>query len=116
VVHIDDYRFGTISVDGTVFTDDVILLRDHVLSPWWREAGGHVFAVSDLGAVLDAAPAVVVLGTGSYGRVKVPEETLAALRAAGAEVVVAMTGRAVEEYNRRAGAGEEVVAVLHLTC
>jgi hypothetical protein len=116
VAHIDDYRFGRICVDGVVYTDDLILLADRVCSPWWREAGGHVFAVSDLGQVLEAAPKAVVLGTGCYGRVRVPEETLGALRGTGAEVVVVVTGRAVDEYNRRAGAGEKVVAALHLTC
>lgn len=116
MAHIDAYRFGSISIDGRVYTDDVVLLRDRVVSPWWREAGGHVFALSDLGLVVGARAAVVVLGTGRYGRVNVPEETLAALRAAGAEVVVAVTGRAVEGYNRCADAGEDVVAALHLTC
>jgi hypothetical protein len=116
VAHIDDYRFGRISIDGAVYTDDVILLPDRILSPWWRNAGGHVFAVSDLGPVLGAAPAAVVLGTGCYGRVRVPDETIAALRDVGAEVVVAVTARAVDEYNRRADAGENVVAALHLTC
>lgn len=116
VAHIDDYRFGRISIDGAVYTSDVILLIDHVFSPWWREAGGHLFAVSDLGPVLEAGAAAVVLGTGYYGRVKVPDETYTALRNAGAEVEVAVTGRAVDEYNRRAEAGEKVVAALHLTC
>jgi len=116
VARIDDFRFGRISIDGAVFTDDVIVLADRVRCPWWREAGGHVFTVSDLGLVLEAAPAVVVLGTGCYGRVTVPQETRTALRNAGAEVVVAITGRAVDEYNRRADAGENVVAAFHLTC
>lgn len=116
MAHIDDYRFGRISIDGVVYTNDVILLADRIFSPWWREAGGHVFAVSDLGPVLEAVPATVVLGTGCYGRVRVPDETRTALREAGAEVVVAVTGRAVDEFNRRAEAGENVVAALHLTC
>ena len=113
---IDDYRFGTITIDGVVYTDDVIILPGRVVSPWWRRAGGHVFAVPDLGPVLDAAPAVVVLGTGYHGRVIVPEETLTALRETGAQVFVAPTTEAVDLYTHHAASGKPVVAALHLTC
>lgn len=116
VAHIEDYRFGRITVDGAVYTDDVIILPDGVISPWWRDAGGHVFALADLGPVLEAAPGTVVLGTGCYGRVQVPGETVARLHEAGADVVVAVTGRAVDEHNRRLSVGEKVVSALHLTC
>ncbi len=114
--HIDGYRFGRITIDGRDYTDDVILLGDEVLSPWWRERGGHVFHLGDMGRLLDAAPPVLVLGIGRYGRVRVPDETRRALEEAGTEVVVLRTADAVEEYNRRAGAGEGVSAALHLTC
>lgn len=116
VPRIHHYRFGRIVVDGVAHTADVILLPDRVIAPWWRKAGGHVFAPADLGPVLDAAPEAVVLGTGHDGRVRVPRDTLEALRTTGAEVVVVPTGQAVEEYERRRTAGERVAAALHLTC
>jgi len=45
-----------------------------------RARAGTLEAVLDLGPLLDAAPAVIVLGPGYHGRVTVPEDTLAALR------------------------------------
>jgi hypothetical protein len=115
-MHIDTYSFGNIRIDGRDYSQDVILLGDEVKTSWWREAGGHVYAVRDFQDVLAAAPEVVVLGTGYFGRVNVLDETIAALADAGCEIVVEKTGGAVEYYNRFAGDGRDVAAALHLTC
>jgi hypothetical protein len=113
---IESFSFGAIVIDGERFKDDVIILRDTVRSPWWRRAGGHVFAVEDLAPVLDEAPECVVLGTGAFGMVRVPAETRQALEARGARVVVEKTPRAVAEYNHLRRLGRDVAACLHLTC
>jgi len=115
-MHIDSYSFGSIQIDGKGYSTDVILLGGDVKSSWWREAGGHVYAVEDFQELLAAAPEVVVLGTGYFGRVKVLDETLTALAAAGSEIVVERTGGAVECFNRFAEEGRDVAAALHLTC
>jgi hypothetical protein len=115
-MHIDKYAFGHIRVDGRDYSRDVILLGGEVKGPWWREAGGHVYAKQDLAEVLAAAPEVVVLGTGYFGRVKVLDETLEALAESGSEIVVERTGGAVEAYNRFVAEGRDVAAALHLTC
>jgi hypothetical protein len=115
-MHIDSYTFGSIEVDGTSYSKDVIIVRGEVLSPWWREAGGHVFAPDDLQTVIDAAPKTVVLGTGFFGMVKVREETLAAFDARGTRVVVEKTRQATEVFNRLTADGVDAAAALHLTC
>ena len=115
-MHIDSYSFGRIRIDGIDYSKDVILLRGEVRSPWWRAAGGHVFAPTDLEGVVAAAPEIVVLGTGYFGRVKVLDETLTAFADAGSEVVVERTGNAVKSFNRLAAEGRDVTAALHLTC
>ena len=115
-MRIDGFSFGSIRIDGVNYSNDVIILSDGVRAPWWRAAGGHVYAPEDLQEVLDASPEVVVLGTGCFGRVRVEGATLEALTAAGSEVVVERTGRAVEIFNRLADEGRDVAAALHLTC
>ncbi len=104
-MHIDKYSFGSIQIDGRDYSRDVILLGDEVKGPWWREAGGHVYAPQDFEEVLAAAPEVVVLGTGYFGRVKVLDETLTALAEAGSEIVVEKTGGAVEALQPLCGRG-----------
>ncbi len=115
-MHIDGYSFGHIRIDGVDYDKDVIILCGEVISPWWRDAGSHLFVPADLQAVISAAPEVVFLGTGNYGRVKVEDATLDAFREAGSEVVVERTGPIVERFNRLAAEGRDVAAALHLTC
>ena len=115
-MHIDSYSFGKIRVDGRDYSVDVILLGDNVRSHWWRKAGGHVFAAEDFEELLAAAPGVVVLGTGYFGRVTVLDDTLEAFADAGTEVVVEKTSAAATEFNRLAAEGRDVAAALHLTC
>lgn len=115
-MHVDAYRFGRIVVDGEIYTRDVMLLGDRVEHPWWRTAGGHVFALEDVGPLLEAGAEVVVLGIGALGRVQVPEETRRAFVEHGAEVVVERTARAVKRFNALSAEGRHVVAGLHLTC
>jgi hypothetical protein len=115
-MNISGYTFGRIEIDGVSYSKDVILLRDEVQSPWWRAAGGHHYEPEDLGVVLAAAPEVVVLGTGFFGRVKVSRETLTAFADAGSEVVVETTAQAVKDFNRLVAEGRDVAAALHLTC
>lgn len=115
-LRIESYSFGRIRIDGVDYTDDVIVLRDQVIAPWWRKAGGHLFAPVDLTDVIAAKAAVVILGLGAYGVVKIDSETERALAVAGSRIVAARTGEAVEELNRLLDEGADAIAALHLTC
>jgi hypothetical protein len=114
-MRIDSYAFGEIRIDGEPYRSDVIVWPHQVTCPWWRRQG-HVLARHDLEEVLTAAPQVLLIGTGYYGRMTVPNETLAAVRAKGIEVHVSRSREAVAEFNRLAGHCANVVAALHLTC
>lgn len=111
---IESYRFGRMVVDGTAYTRDLILLPDQVIENWWRKEG-HRLTPADLEPILEAAPDVLVVGTGAFGRMKVGEEARRALATAGIKLIAASTGDAVRRYNdlreqkRTAGA-------FHLTC
>jgi len=61
-------------------------------------------------------PEVLIVGTGYYGRMRVAEETLDALRNAGVAVRVENTGEAVAAFNRLQQDYARIVAALHLTC
>ena len=112
---IDDYAFGKIVIDGRTYRRDVIVYPGRVDDGWWR-VEGHELAVADLAAVLADPPAVLVVGTGRYGRMAVLPETEQALSERGVTLVAQPTAAACETYNERLSAGERVVAALHLTC
>jgi len=115
-MHIDHYRFGRIRIDGREYTKDLLIVGGAVRSPWWRSAGGHIFAPDDLAEVIEAAPQVVCLGTGALGMVTVDPATVAAFHRVGTEVIQDRTSRVIEEFNRLAAEERDVAAALHLTC
>ncbi len=115
-MNIDAYSFGKITIDGTDFTDDVIITPSGVRGGWWRREG-HAVTLFDLGAVLDPRPAKLIIGTGASGQCAVQPEVEHFCRETGIALVVAPTPEAVVEYN--ALTDEErssTVCALHLTC
>jgi hypothetical protein len=98
------------------YSEDVIIVGGVVHSPWWRTAGGHVFAPVDLANIIEAAPEFVCLGTGAVGMVTVDDETIKAFESTGTEIVIDRTPRVIEEFNRLEAGGCNVAAALHLTC
>ena len=114
-MQIDHYTFGRIGIRGRDYDADVIIFPDHVQERWWRREG-HRLAQEDLNTVLADAPQLLVIETGYYGRMRVPEETLESLRAEDIEVRVSKTREAVVEFNRLQRDCARIVAALHLTC
>jgi hypothetical protein len=111
---IKEYQFGQMVVDGTRHTRDLILLPDRVVANWWRKEG-HRLDVEDLREVLEAAPRVLVVGTGAHGLMKVPDETRQAVEAAGVELRAARTGEAWRLYNDLREQ-QPTAGAFHLTC
>jgi len=114
VPQIQEYRFGRMVVDGEEHTRDLILLPDRVVSGWWRKEG-HRLDVDDLRVVFEAGPEVLVVGTGAYGMMKVPEETRRAVEAAGIQLRAARTGEAWRTYQDLRGR-HRTAGAFHLTC
>lgn len=111
---IDSYRFGQIVVDGQLYSKDLIILPDRVIANWWRQRG-HSLLLDDLGEVLAARPALLIVGQGAFSRMTVAPETRLALEQTGIHLIAQATGQACETYNQLRGQ-QAVAAALHLTC
>lgn len=72
-MRITHYTFGEIAVDDIIYTSDVIIYPQWVKQGWWRKEG-HRVQMADLQEVVDAKPRTLIIGTGYYGRMQVPEE------------------------------------------
>jgi hypothetical protein len=112
-MHIDDYSFGRIVIDRTTYTSDVIVYPDRVDPSWWRKEG-HRLQPEDLAAVVAAGPELVIIGTGDSGVMEVPELTRAFLEEKGILVSIERTGKAVQLFNDQRG--RNVIGAFHLTC
>ncbi|MGQ9561192.1 MAG: Mth938-like domain-containing protein [Candidatus Oleimicrobiaceae bacterium] len=112
---IEAYSFGRMVVDGKTYDRDLIIRPEGVLANWWRKEG-HKLQPTDIEAVLkEDELAVLVVGTGKYGLMKVLPETVKWLQERGVELVAARTDAAVERFNALAQ-GKRVVGAFHLTC
>jgi len=112
---IESYDFGRIVINGRSYTSDLIVFPSHVKDNWWRKEG-HRLSVDDLEEVFKATPEVLVVGTGYYGLMKVPEEVKEHLAKKGIKLIVKQTIEACETFNDFLRSGKKVVAALHLTC
>jgi len=112
---IEKYSFGYITINGKEYTKDVIIFPDNVFCPWWREEG-HSLSLRDLKNVIELSPSLLIVGTGAYGVMKVPEKTLEKLKKKNINVILAKTGEAVELYNENFQKNKKTIACLHLTC
>ena len=111
---VESYGFGQMVVDGEKYTNDLILLPDRVVPNWWRE-DGHRLSAKDLNEVFATKSEVLLVGTGAYGAMKVPQETRQAMQETGIELRITETDKAWRVYNelreKRKTAG-----AFHLTC
>jgi hypothetical protein len=114
-MHIDSYQFGKIVVDGEAYGSDLIIVDGAVRANWWRKQG-HSLSAEDLKTVIAAKPAVLIVGCGASGLMKVPDETRQALQEHNIQLEALDTGKAVQRFNELSQEGTNVAAALHLTC
>lgn len=111
---INDYRFGQIVIDGKKYTTDVKIFPDRVEENWWRDQG-HSLVVNDIEDILEEAPELLIIGTGSAGVMLVPENTQQIIKKRGIDLIIERTGEAYKLYNELSKS-KKVIAALHLTC
>jgi hypothetical protein len=113
VAHLDGYSFGRVTVDGCEQTRDLIVLPDRVMTNWWRREG-HALTLEDLEEVLDDLPEKLIVGVGTYGRLRPDPAVIGELERRGVSVECLRTDAAVHRYSELDE--RRTAAALHLTC
>lgn len=112
------HAWGEIEVEGFGKFKDVKLYPGGARKWDWRETStSHTGGIqtADAEELLTHGAQVVILTQGMLGRLKVPEETIAALESKGITVHTARTPKAIELYNQLRE--EEAAGILiHSTC
>jgi hypothetical protein len=114
-MQIEHYSFGKVLIDGKAYTKDLIIYPKMIEPNWWRQEG-HLLHINDLKDVMKDRPEALIIGTGYYGAMTVPTETVDKLRQMGVEVVIQKTQDAVNYFNNIDKTKKKVIAALHLTC
>lgn len=112
---ISDYQFGKLRIADTPVISDVIVYPDNFQDHWWRKQG-HVLHIEDLQSIVEYHPDILIVGTGYYGRMQIPQETQNYLQQQGIQLIVERTSEAITEFNRLQQQCANAVAALHLTC
>lgn len=111
---IDAFTFGSITIEGKAYTNDVIIYPDRVHDEWKREEE-HRPQISEFADIVKAEPDILVIGTGYAGVMSIADQIRNYLTSKGIEVRVDKTAKAVELFNALQGK-EKVIAALHITC
>lgn len=111
---IDFYEFGRIVVNGQEYRQDLIILPDRIIYPWWR-IEGHSLDPADLKEVWSEKANFLIIGTGAYGLMKVKEEVKKKALNLGLILIIQPTSQAVQSYNQKLEEGK-VMGAFHLTC
>lgn len=109
---IEHYSFGKIVIDGVTYTKDVILLGRRVVQGWRRKEG-HILNHEDLEVVREYCPELLIVGTGSSGLMRVPDEVI---RVKDFTMEIHRTGKACELYDQALEDGVKVAGAFHLSC
>lgn len=112
---IENYSFGSITINGKTYTSDVIVTPEKVDDSWQRKESHNVY-MEDIKEAVKQNPEVMVFGTGDPGLMKVIPETEEYIKSKGIEMIAKPSAQAMGDYNRLEEEGKKVVGLFHLTC
>jgi len=119
---IEEYHFGSITIDGKIYNHDVEVRWTGEVLEWWR-GESHVIDVADINRAIEQNPDTIVIGTGESGIAKVTERAQKEIRAKGVKLIIDPTEQAVKTFNiineeseEEEGRRNRVIGLFHLTC
>lgn len=119
---IEEYHFGSITIDGETYENDVEVRWTGDVLPWPFKRR-HVIDVEEIKRAVEEKPEVIVIGTGESGLAEVTEEAQKEIKARGIELIIDETEQAVKTFNilreesiEEEGKEKEVIGLFHLTC
>jgi len=119
---IDEYHFGSITIDGKTYTEDVEVRWAGEVLEWWR-GESHVIEVEDVKRAVKENPEIIIIGTGESGVAKVTENAQNFIKEKGIELIIDRTEEATKTFNiireeskEEEGEQRKVIGLFHLTC
>ena len=116
---IEKTRFGSITVDGTVYQHDLLIRLDGEVQARPKElskalyGSSHTISLAEVEQVYQEGAERLIVGTGLTGLTRLSEEAVAYLQAKGCRVDRLPTRRAIKAWNEAQGA---VIGLFHITC
>jgi len=119
---IEEYHFGSITIDGKIHNRDVEVRWTGEVLDWLREES-HIIDIEDVKRAVEENPETIIIGIGKSGIAKVTENAQNFIKEKGVELIVDKTGEAVKTFNiikeeskEEEGRQIKVIGLFHLTC
>jgi hypothetical protein len=116
---IDRTQFGSVAIDGEVFTHDVIIRLGGQVAKRKKQLSkavygtSHTISLAEAKHVYQQGAARLLIGTGQYGTVVLSEEAAAYFRRNRCRVQLLPTPEVIQVWNQAEGA---VIGLIHVTC
>ena len=119
MVKVNEFRFGSIVVDNTKYSRDVLIFADGKVElrkgGIWM-FGSHNIRPKEVELLLEREPEVVIVGTGTNNKARLSSGTESWTRQKRPELIVLPSHEAVAKLNELAAQGKRVAAIIHITC
>ena len=119
---IEEYRFGSIVIDGQTYNYDVEVRWTGEILLWQRKKG-HIIDVEDVKRVIEQNPELIIIGTGESGIAEVTETAKETIKSKGIELIIDLTEQATKTFNiineeseEEEGRQKKIIGLFHLTC
>ena len=111
---IDQVRFGQITIEGTLFDRDVIILPDgKVAERETVDSASHVISLDEARQVWRRGAGSLIIGTGRFDLVELSDDAASFLKRKKCGIELQPTRKAVRMWNKAKGAA---VGLFHITC
>ena len=116
---IDQTQFGSVTIDGEVFTHDVVIRLDGQVEKRKKKLSkavygtSHTISLAEAKHVYQKGAARLVIGAGQDGTVTLSEEAAAYFARHRCQVELRSTPEVIPVWNQAEGA---VIGLLHVTC
>ena len=113
---VQSYSFGQITIDEKTYTNDLIITPAELYTDWWRKEG-HKLQLEDLEQIIEPFPDILVIGTGTNGRMKISSDVMNWLKnEVQIKIITEKSTKAVKKYNKLIEEKKSVGLAIHLTC
>jgi hypothetical protein len=116
---IDDTKFGSITIGGTVFKHDVIIRLGGEVKKRKKKLSkvlygtSHIISLAEAEHVYEEGAKHLIIGAGKFGRVELSAEAADYLDQHDCQVDLLPTAKAIQAWNRAEG---DVIGLFHITC
>jgi len=116
---IDKTKFGTITISGTNYDNDVIIRLDGRVEKRKKKLSkaiygtSHIISLDEAKYVYEEGAERLIIGTGQSGMAKLSDEAADFFKDQGCRVDLQPTPEAIKSWNKAKGA---TIALFHVTC